>query len=156
MRRWNGVRCVVPNEYLERFADYLIQKKIKENKENNNSNSYTNNKNKNNYVPYYEWIEKLLQTPIHECRKLTLWRILCPYLVNIRKLSYEESFQILKEWLDKCNSESGKQLDFNPNQKIKDELKYVKNYFLLGVQKIKTDNEYTDLYQILKERKVLS
>ena len=42
------------NEYLECFADYLILKKIKENK---NSNNYTNkNNNKNNYIAYYEWI----------------------------------------------------------------------------------------------------
>jgi hypothetical protein len=58
---------------IKYFVDYLIQKKIKE---NNNSNSYTKNKNINNYVPYYEWIEKLLQTSIEEYRKRALWQIL--------------------------------------------------------------------------------
>ena len=69
LKRWKGVTAKVSNEYLEYFGDYLIQKKIKE---NNNSNSYTKNKNKNNYVPYYEWIEKLLQTSIEEYRKRAL------------------------------------------------------------------------------------
>ena len=44
--------------------------------------------NNNNYIPYYYWIyEKLLETPIHEFRKMSLMEILCPYLVNIKKLS---------------------------------------------------------------------
>ena len=60
---------------MEDFRIHLIDKKMKEiKKENNNknSNSYTNNKNKNNYVTYYKWIEKLLETPINEYRKRVL------------------------------------------------------------------------------------
>ena len=36
-------------------------------------------------------------------KKYTLWKILCPYLVNIKKLEYEGCFKILKTWLEKCN-----------------------------------------------------
>jgi Primase X len=95
-------------KYFEYFADYLIQKKIKE-EDSKNNNSYINN---NNYIPYYEWIELLLKTPIPEFRKNVLWRILCPYLVNIKKLTNEQSTTILRDWLDKCNSESGTKLNF--------------------------------------------
>ena len=72
LKRWNGVTGKVSNEY-KIFCRLFDSKKIKE---NNNSNSYTKNKNKNNYVPYYEWIEKLLQTSIEEYRKRALWQIL--------------------------------------------------------------------------------
>ena len=43
-----------------------------------------------------EWIEKLLKTPINNFRKYCRWRILCPYLINIKKTSPEESFPILE------------------------------------------------------------
>jgi predicted small secreted protein len=36
--------------------------------------------------------------------KYTLWRILYPYLVNIKKLENEESIKILKRWLEKSNN----------------------------------------------------
>jgi hypothetical protein len=49
-------------------------------------------------------------------RKYALWRMLCPYLVNIKKLEYEVSFEILKTWLEKCNKLRG--LDFNPHREI--------------------------------------
>ena len=39
------------------------------------------------------WIEKLLQTPLDDYRKFVVWRILAPYLINIRKYSVEEVFQ---------------------------------------------------------------
>ena len=57
------------------------------------------------------WIEKLLNTPISDFRKNATNLILAPYLVNIKKLSYQESFDILIEWLKKCDSI--KKLDFN-------------------------------------------
>jgi len=31
------------------------------------------------------------------------WRVLAPYLVNVKHLSFEESFDIIDKWLDKCN-----------------------------------------------------
>ena len=135
LQSWNEYRPLITRELLYNFHTYLNQKKsiernkiLRRNKINNKKYSLYNS---------YQWIEKLLQTPIHEYRKRALWQILCPYLVNIKKFTNEESTKILRDWLDKCDSLSGRKLDFNPNQKIKDELKYVKNYFPLGVQKIK-------------------
>lgn len=43
------------------------------------------------------WIEKLLQTPIEDFRKTCMWRILCPYLINIRKLTREEATIVIKD-----------------------------------------------------------
>ena len=36
-------------------------------------------------------------------RKYIVWRILSPYLLNVKKLPKEESYSVIKEWLDKCN-----------------------------------------------------
>ena len=46
-----------------------------------------------------KWIEKLLQTPIDDYRKNAVALILAPYLVNIKKLSYDDAFSIITEWL---------------------------------------------------------
>jgi hypothetical protein len=149
IKEWNNVRSVVPNEYLERFTDYLIQKKIQE---NNNINQKYNNNNTCNYIP---WIEQLLQTPIHESRKLVIWRVLCPYLVNIKRLSDSEATIIMRDWLQKCDLESGRKLDFNPELKIGYELKRVGNYLPPAFNKLKTEPEFSELYQILKDKGAL-
>jgi hypothetical protein len=44
-----------------------------------------------------------LQTPIGDYRKNAVSLILAPYLINIKKLSSDDAFNIIKEWLDKCN-----------------------------------------------------
>ena len=82
----------------------------------------------------YEWIEKLLETPIEDGRKYALWKILCPYLVNIKKLEYEESFEILKKWLENCNTL--RKLDFNPDTEIKSKLSNVKYYNPISMKKL--------------------
>ena len=158
IQKWNGYRPPIPREFIEDFRTYLEQKITdQENnnynyKYNNNSqNHYNNSNNSNNRI---EWIEKLLlQTPIEDGRKMALWRILCPYLINVRKLSYDESFQILREWLDKCNSV--RKLDFNPNQEIRERLKRAGNFYPIGIQRLKTadDSKYRKLYILLLQKK---
>ena len=91
----------------------------------------------------YEWIEKLLQIPVEDGRKYALWKILCPYLVNIKKLEYDKSFEILKTWLEKCNIL--KELDFNPDVEIKAKLRYVKHYNPISIKKMKDDNKNLNL-----------
>lgn len=62
-------------------------------------------------------IERLLQTPIDEYRKFAVWRILTPYLINSRKYSPEETFDAIKNWLDRCDCL--RRLAFNPHYMIK-------------------------------------
>jgi hypothetical protein len=52
----------------------------------------------------FPWIEKLLEKPIDNYRYFCVWRILVPYLINIRKLSRQDAYNIIWTWLDKCNS----------------------------------------------------
>jgi hypothetical protein len=105
MQRWDGHRPKI-NLLLGSFLAYLVDQKFKEivqqqkqqfSKYSNRSTSITSN-------PVILWIEKLLQTPIEDGRKNVVALILAPYLVNIKKMSYSESYNSIKGWLDKCNS----------------------------------------------------
>jgi hypothetical protein len=49
-----------------------------------------------------------------------IWRILAPYLINVRNLSYKEAFDVISNWLDKCSKL--KRLEFNAKLKIKHDL----------------------------------
>ena len=96
----------------------------------------------------YQWIEKLLDTPLEDGRKYTLWKILCPYLINIKKLEYEQSFKILKTWLEKCNDL--RQLDFNPETEIKVKMRNVKHYSSISIKTLMVDNR--NLYLLLRTK----
>ena len=73
-------------------AENIRQKNLElRNSKNNNLDE-----NINYYYYYYDWIEtKVLQTPIPDYRKLVVGLILVPYLIIIKKLSYDESYRII-------------------------------------------------------------
>jgi hypothetical protein len=94
------------------------------------------------------WIEKLLQTPLDDYRKFVIWRILSPYLINIRKCSVDEAFSILKNWLDKCSKL--RPLVFNPNYMIKYNINSAKKgYPPISLEKLRTENAH--LYNTLSK-----
>ncbi|MGC1929584.1 MAG: DNA primase noncatalytic subunit PriX [Candidatus Nitrosopolaris sp.] len=97
MQEWNGVRPSI-KPLLSDFYIYLADSKIKEihksRKPRKYSVHYGTNYNK------IGWIETLLQIPIPDHRKYALWRIIVPYLVNVRKLSHDDAVSIIREWLD--------------------------------------------------------
>jgi hypothetical protein len=101
---------------------------------------------RNNSCNYNEesihWIEKLLQTPLPDHRRNCIWRILAPYVINVKKLSYDESFNIIANWLDKCSKL--RRLHFNSKLKIRQDLNSAINtkYYPIGLAKlILTDKE---------------
>jgi hypothetical protein len=144
LKKWNGYRPSI-TLLIGDFLAYLIDNKLKQEKklkkynESNNEILYTTNT-----IP---WIENLLQTPIEDGRKYALWRILCPYLVNVKKLGYEEAFKILKLWLEKCDQL--RELDFNPNTEIKTKIRYTKQYNPISIKTLENYNK--DLYLILRQ-----
>jgi hypothetical protein len=143
LQKWDGNMPSILN-LLGSFYAYLVSKKIDEEKRakiNNYSyHSHTQTKNR------IEWIEKLLKTPLKDHRKFCLWRILIPYLKNIKKLDEEQITQILIEWLNGCNNY--KKSDFNPHQKIKENLRNVKDYKPIGLEKLKQTN--AELYVTIR------
>ena len=97
------------------------------------------------------WVEKLLQTPIDDYRKFARWRILVPYLIKIRHISENETYDIVRSWLDKCHSL--RRLDFNPNYMIKYNINTAKKggYLPISLEKQKTENSY--LHKTIKSSK---
>jgi hypothetical protein len=93
----------------------------------------------------------LLQTPIDDYRKNYLWRILCPYLLNIRKLSKEETTVILKDWSAKCDKI--RRLDFNPQREVSSRLRSV-GPFPPSSKEI-TKKEQPDFYNLLVRYEII-
>lgn len=107
INQWNKKRAHI-YFLIGSFLAYLIDQKEKEAKRNYN---YANSRKSSNTTNNILWIETLLQTPLMDYRKYCIWRILTPYLINVRQLPYQESFNKINEWLDKCNRLH--ELDFN-------------------------------------------
>ncbi len=89
IQMWDGNRPAI-NWVLRDFRRYLIQEKI---------NNATDERKRSRYSPAAKttstkrvWIEILLDTPIGDYRKKALRRIVAPYLINIKKLTYDDAF----------------------------------------------------------------
>ena len=153
IQKWNKVRPPIPREFVEEFRTYLIQKKIDEQiqrqkvllkSKRQKKNKDTTNKN------YYDWIDKkILAHPFSDYRKIIINLILTPYLIVIKKLSYEESYQIINEWLQKCDSL--RKLDFNTKYLVKYALNTAiqKRIPPMKLETLRSIN--TELYRILQE-----
>jgi hypothetical protein len=142
IQRWNGYRPKI-SLLLGSFYAYLVDRGITEfqrQKELKNNNSIHSGK--------ILWIEKLLQTPIDDYRKNAVSLIIAPYLINIKKLSYDDSLNIINSWLRKCVEL--KRLDQNFNYMVRYALKYsAKN----GQRPLKLDTSKLKnliLYDLLK------
>ena len=102
MQEWNGVRPSI-KPLLSDFYIYLADSKLKEIDKNRKSRKYPVRYESKNHNHKIRYIETLLQIPISDHRKYALWRIVAPYLINIRKLSQEDAVGIIREWLNKCD-----------------------------------------------------
>jgi hypothetical protein len=146
IQKWNGVR---PNikPLLSEFYIYLTDSKIKA--------IHRNRKPRRHSVQYenhhkIRWIETLLQIPIADHRKYALWRIVAPYLINIRKLAYDDAFNIMMNWLNNCNKV--RQFDFNANVRIKGTLRAVTRvgYLPMAFNDLKAEDG--ELYRHISNR----
>jgi hypothetical protein len=138
------------NLLIGSFYVYLKDQQIKESRCRNiiQQPSWNNNDSKS-----IGWIKKLLQTPLPDYRKSCIWRILAPYLINVKGLSYDESYNILASWLDNCGKL--RRLQFNSKLKIKQDLHNAikTKYYPIGLAKLNSmDNE---LYNFLQKQGVI-
>lgn len=138
IQKWNGYRPHI-RLLLGNYLAYLVDLKLKETK----FETMYYNPNGCNSI---QWIEKLLQTPIEDSRKYCLWRILCPYLVNVKKLSFDEAIIILKKWLNECDKK--RRLNFKPTSQINTNLRNAREWYPLSLEKLKQENK--ELYQLIK------
>jgi hypothetical protein len=144
IQKWDGVRPKI--KMLDDFYIYLADQKIKElqeiqrRKEREKKYHPTNSK-----VSMISWIERLLQTP--NFRKYCIWGILAPYLVNFRKLTKEQSFTIIREWLDKCATL--RILDSVINHQLKYNIRNAKRTGYLPISLSKLRDNHNELYQVV-------
>ena len=169
VQKWNGPYKVQVHLLYDKFLKYLLnqgQKPTHRSKPHAASSFsektsklsvlqrfYQRRNTTKNFIP---WIEKLLKTPISDHRKYSIWRILAPYLINVKCLSFDEAFNIIDKWLNKCDEL--KSLDFDNKLKIND---YLTNAIDGGYLPISLDNpekepktlktENRELYDMLDE-----
>jgi hypothetical protein len=144
IQRWNGIRpkySLINGDFMAYLVDEKIgeKKRVRELAISNSNNNYKSNRIK--------WIETLLNIPIDDYRKHTVDLILAPYLLNIRNLNPNETYQIIYSWLEKCNNT--RRLDFNPHSRIKDAIKTAikMKYKPMGLEKLKQRNNH--LYHLV-------
>jgi Primase X len=149
LQYWNQSR---PNirYLLEDFYIYLCDQRIQKlhEEESKNIGIRIPKLDRGNAI---RWIEILLQTPISDYRKFAIWRILAPYLLNVRGLSQKHAHNIILRWLDECGRIQ--KLNFNPSHRIKGAINSSKNFLPIACNKLKMENE--GLYHLLRENGVL-
>jgi hypothetical protein len=141
VQRWDGQRPPI-NYLLRDFRRWLINEKMKRGSiDSRRTPAQVMN------ATTISWIERLLQTPIDDYRKFVVWRILSPYLINIRKRPPGEASNMIKNWLNRCNNL--RQLDFTPNYTIKYNINSAKRngYLPISLEKLRIENAY--LYNVL-------
>ncbi|MFZ0514567.1 MAG: DNA primase noncatalytic subunit PriX [Candidatus Nitrosopolaris sp.] len=151
IQKWDSYRPKI-NVLLGSFHVYLVDLKLKEIREQKKLNKSRRicsfvDSNNDGSVNTVNWIEKLLQTPIADYRKNAINLILAPYLVNIKKYSYEESFAAIKEWLNKCATIRRFDSNFNSRIKYALEIAMKNGTRPLKAETLKIKNE--QLYNIL-------
>ena len=152
IHEWNGHR---PNMMLliGSIHAYLVDQKMKQcqkerqqdRRQRQKYNSTTSTEITLGTIP---WIEKLLTISLSDNRKYCIWRILSPYLVNVKKLTDEQANYIIVEWLEECNSM--KRLSFDGASRIRYDLQSArKKGYPIGWEQLKIGN--TVLYSLIND-----
>jgi hypothetical protein len=108
IQRWNGHRPHYKLLLGRFYADLVGEMELKRQKNHVYSNSTRppiSISNGGQIPSQFAYIERLLvqeQRPIDDYRKLVVNLILSRYLINIKGLDYEQSYQIIWQWLNKC------------------------------------------------------
>lgn len=94
-------------KFLNEFHAYLVQQqinnKISKSDRRLRSLVFGNvgiDKSENNSI---WWIDKLLSVGVEDGRKDLMFWVLAPYLVTVAKIDYDKAYQVLEQWLEKCD-----------------------------------------------------
>jgi hypothetical protein len=154
VQKWDGKRPYI-RPLLRDFRRWLIQKRIDDIEESRirekrNARFHMIVTSKDQATNNIKWIEKgILEKPLPDHRKYIIWRILSPYLLNVKKLTKEESYSIIKDWLDRCDKLE--KLKFNVKIRIKEGIKGAsKGYFPISLEELKDENK--QLYDTIANR----
>jgi hypothetical protein len=150
LQKWNRDRVMISREFIEEFRTYLEQKLADQEQQQINNNSHKKYSSFNINNNQIDWIEKLLQTPIQEYRKRAVELIFVPYFILVKKLSNEETISKITEWLQKCDLESGRRLNFNIRSKINAAIKYTLQKQIPPMKKSTLKTNYKDLFLLFE------
>lgn len=148
IQRWDGYRPKI-NLLLRSFHAYLVDQRIKELQRQKEQIKKYRQKHGDD-VNDIKWIEILLETPISDYRKNAINLILAPYLINIKKLPYTDAFNIIKDWLNKCDSL--RRLDSNFNYRLKSALEDAIQKGIPSMSLAKLREKNKELYDLLSVR----
>lgn len=96
IQSWDGNRPSA-NHLLVRCYNWLKSTEIREMRDRIEADKKSMKYRRwfgNNEKTTFEWVEKLLNKPIDANRYYCVWRILAPYLINVRQLSREEALDV--------------------------------------------------------------
>jgi hypothetical protein len=157
IQKWDGKRPSI-QPLLRDFRRWVIQKRIddfeeikKQEKKHRRFEIVVSQDQENkDRINKIKWIENgILENTLPDHRKYIIWRVLSPYLLNVKKLPKEEAYFLIKDWLDKCDKLE--KLNFNAKVKIKEGLKGAsKGYYPISLEKLKEENRA--LYDIVVDR----
>jgi len=145
VQRWDGYRADI-KWVLKDYWIYLTQEK-------NNEILATSNRDQRRLRSQWkrgidpsqqkkqanktEWIESLYNKSLDDCRYYCIWRIFVPYFINIRMLSQWETFNLIKNWLDRCSII--KRLSFNAKNSINHALRTVRHFRPVSLVDLKAE-----------------
>ena len=92
---------------------------------------------------------KILRIQFEDYRKIIVNFILAPYLIVIKKLSFEESYQIINEWLQKCDLL--RKLDFNTRSLVNTALTTAYKKQIPPMSNTTLKNNYKNLYFLVEK-----
>lgn len=141
IQNWDGLRPPIKYQIGSFYSHLKSEKMMKEQKEEEFRKSF----NSESVVHSISWIEKLLNTPIADYRKLCLWHVLVPYLINVKGLSEQGAFLILESWIKECDKIQ--KIDFDYKKVIKSNIKSVKDYKPISLANLKI--KFPDLYKLV-------
>lgn len=142
MQKWDGYRPQI-TFLLGSYYAYLVYQKQKNKKINGNKQYRYIGKDQ-----VISWIEKLLETAMPDYRKMIIWLILSRHLINVRGMSYEDAFSIIKEWTVICNGERPlypSNFDHIIRDRLKQAIKDKK--YPIGLSRLKRDDR--ELFELL-------
>jgi hypothetical protein len=143
IKEWDGNRPNF-NLLIGTFCAYLRNQQTKDLQ--SQGSNYIITPSNNGKGGNIHWIEQLLRAPIQDHRKFAIWRILAPYLINVKGVSKDEAYNVIENWLNECDKLN--RLSFYPKSKIREGIRgAAKGYFPIGFEKLKIEN--SELYEIL-------
>lgn len=147
IQKWDGYRPPM-HFLLEAFRFYLVDQKSSETKLRKRiEKKFGIPGDKSHSIT---WIETLLQTPVDDYRKNAIGLILAPYLINIKKLSYNTASIIIRDWLKKCNQL--RPLDPNFDYRVKYCLNSAIKKLQLPIRFSTLERKNTELHKLLSEK----